>query len=69
MHAICNLTALCPTGFANYELTKMCLPVHLCSSESLSTDAPVQIPVREATYHLVAVESCAQIKTASLYMF
>lgn len=57
-----------PTGFANYELTKMCLPVHLCSSESLPTNAKVQIPVREATYHLIAVESCAQIKIASLCM-
>lgn len=35
----------------------MCLPVHLCSSESLSDDAEAQIPVREATHLLVAVES------------
>ena len=32
----------------------MCLPVHLCSSESLSTDAEVEIPMREATYHPAA---------------
>jgi len=53
-NAYATRQALCLTGFANDELTKMYLPVHLCSSESLSDDAEVQIPVREASYHLVA---------------